>query len=330
MALKRNKRNIENQKHNIKNVESSNSTYENIQEEFEEKLPKITILNNEEIDVSKWLKNWRDILAVNPVLRTEKPTKPAVMYIDEWKYSYRVTLYDSGTYNISNFICSGILVASQWVLTSAFCNLKENVDILIGVHTLPKNISHHNRYYVQKQVYSLSENLVLIQMDRPVQWNFVAPDIGSMKLKEIKNLLRLGKCRILSWVPVEIENNIFELREYPQLRARINKNDKEKLSQNSLDIVPHENYGLCNKEFGSPILCDGVVTGLLLNAEEDCRSNMTMELLCPVLEWITFFTKEDAYFEVTARKITPNNLALKNTLPYIDLMCILLAYYVMY
>lgn len=70
---------------------------------------------------------------------------------------------------------------------------------------MPRNISDHNRYGVLKKVYSLSENLELIQMDRPVQWNFKVPEIRAVKMEEMENLLRKGvriSCRTLTFLKI--------------------------------------------------------------------------------------------------------------------------------
>ncbi|XP_044763448.1 uncharacterized protein LOC123320251 [Coccinella septempunctata] len=316
MELQRKKRNIVEYQNNAEDksgLQNGTKLKNNrIQDIMNDKFPKMSLLNDDkELDVTKWLKNWKDILAVNPIIGTEKPTKPEVEYIDEWKYSYRVTLYNSDSYNISNFLCSGILVSPQWVLTSVSCNLGEDVTLLIGVHTLPKNISDHNRYGVLKKVYSLNENLELMQMDRPVQWNFKVPDIRAVKMEEMESLLRRGKCNLLSWIPVDFGKGIFELRQYPQLTLltefRTNAN------KNAVRVFPLQPYRTSRQDVGSPVLCDDVVTGILLDVDED--DSMTVELLCPVLEWITFFTREGSYFEVTARKLTLRSSAPEDLAP---------------
>ncbi|XP_045468476.1 uncharacterized protein LOC123676562 [Harmonia axyridis] len=303
MELQRKKRNIEFQNNEDAKLEVHNVTNSRnkIQDISTDAFPKMSLLNDDkELDVTKWLKNWKDILAVNPILSTDTPTKPEVDFIDEWKYSYKVTLYNSETYNVSNYICSGLLVSPQWVLTSVFCSLGDDVILLIGVHALPAKLAQHNRYSVLKKVYSLSDNLELIQMDRPVQWTFKAPDIRGVKVEEMDNLLRRGKCNLLSWVPVDIEKNIFELRQYPQLTLQTE--GTRNLKKNCVKATTVQQYSLSRKDIGSPVLCDNTVTGILLNIEEE--ENMTVEVLCPVLEWITFFTREGSYFEVTARKYT--------------------------
>ncbi|KAK9892506.1 hypothetical protein WA026_020495 [Henosepilachna vigintioctopunctata] len=251
-----------------------------------------------------------DTSSLNKTFRTEKSNQPEVTYIDEWKYSYRVTFFKSESYNISNYVCSGILMASQWVVTSLYCNLSGEIIFIIGVYYIPTSIRTQNIYTIKQTIYSHKENLILVELDRPVQWDFDEPKFRAIERDEMDILLLNGKCNVLSWIPVDIyrKNNTFELREYPQLKSRT-KADISRTRKDIIEVDVSQSYNLCKQDIGSPILCDGMISGILLNVDKNCKSNLTMKLLCPALRWTSFFTQRNGNYAFSAKKWSSRNIS---------------------
>ncbi|XP_052015762.1 granzyme A-like [Apodemus sylvaticus] len=183
----------------------------------------------------------------------------------------------------SKSICAGALIAKDWVLTAAHCNLGKRSEVILGAHSTKKE-PEQQILSVKKAFpnpcfdkYTHKGDLQLLQLNKKATIN---RNVAVLRLPEKADDVKPGtRCQVAGWGSSCNKSPHSDTLREVNITVIDRKNCKDKKHCNfnpgiGLNMICAESLqggkDSCNKDSGSPLLCDRILQGIALGLKGKC------------------------------------------------------------
>ncbi|XP_031215934.1 granzyme A [Mastomys coucha] len=176
----------------------------------------------------------------------------------------------------SKSICAGALIAKDWVLTAAHCNMGKKSEVILGAHSIKKKEPEQQILSVKKAFpypcfdqYTHEGDLQLLQLKKKATIN---KNVAILHLPKKGDDVKPGtRCQVAGWGSFKNKSPPSDtLREVniTVIDRKICNNEKHYNFNPviGLNMIcaghPRGGKDSCNGDSGSPLLCDGIFRGI--------------------------------------------------------------------